>query len=183
MIEQAGSLLLAGRGRAIMGLVADVTTEEKHKDETQITNHPVDQGSPISDHAYNEPPELTVKVGWSGSQIELSTIYQGLLLIKEQFVRLVVMTGKRLYSDMLIKSISMTTDITTENSLFLEINFKKVFVVKTSETIVTIDNQAAPEATAGVQNGGTVQKAEVSESILSQITGMGEIGGAYEVGF
>lgn len=183
MIEQAGSLLLAGRGRTIMGLKADVTIEEKHKDETQITNHPVDQGSPISDHAYKEPPELNIKVGWSGTQLELSVIYQGLLLLQDQFIRLVVMTGKRLYTDMLIKSVNTTTDLTTENALILEINFKKVFITKTSETIVTIDNQASPEATAGVQNGGTVQKAEVPESMLSQITGMGEIGGAYEVGF
>ena len=183
MIEQAGSLLLAGRGRTIMGLTADVTIEEKHKDETQITSHPVDQGSPISDHAYNEPPELTTKIAWAGAPLELSMIYQGLLLIKEQFVRLVVMTGKRLYTDMLIKSMSLTTDLTSENALVLEINFKKVLITKTSETIVTIDNQATPEATADVQNGGTVQKTEVPESILSQITGMGEIGGAYEVGF
>lgn len=179
LLEKSGSLLLAGKGRTIMGLTADVTIEEKHKDETIITSHPVDQGSPMNDHAYNEPPDLNVKIGWSGPALELSAIYQGLLTLKENFVRLIVMTGKRLYTDMLIKSISVTTDLQTENALVLEINFKKVFIVKTAETTVAIEDQAEPEITGQVQNGGTVQKTAQSESMLSQLTGLGEVGGAY----
>ena len=171
LLEKAGSLLLAGRGRTIMGLTADVTIEEKHRDITTITSHPVDQGSSMNDHAYNEPPYLIVKIGWSGTSLELDAIYQGLLSLKENFVRLIVTTGKRLYTDMLIQSISVTTDLQSENVLLLEIGFKKVFIVKTAETIVLIDNQAEPEVTAQVQNGGTVQKTEENSSILNQILG------------
>ena len=36
LTEKAGSLLLAGKGRTIMGLFADVTIEEKHDDEIEI---------------------------------------------------------------------------------------------------------------------------------------------------
>lgn len=50
-----------------MGLFADVTIEEKHKDELKITEHPTEAGAAISDHVYKETPELTMKVGWSES--------------------------------------------------------------------------------------------------------------------
>lgn len=53
LTESVGSLLLAGKGRTIMGLFADVTIEEKHKDELKITEHPTEKGAAISDHAYN----------------------------------------------------------------------------------------------------------------------------------
>jgi hypothetical protein len=45
-----------------MGLFADVTIEEQHSDELNITEHPVETGSPISDHAYMTPPEVTIKL-------------------------------------------------------------------------------------------------------------------------
>ena len=63
LVEKVGSLLLSGRGRTIMGLFADVTVEEKHKDELKITEHPTEVGAPINDHAYKEAPEVTIKVG------------------------------------------------------------------------------------------------------------------------
>ncbi|MNT80822.1 hypothetical protein D3C72_2203410 [compost metagenome] len=72
---------------------------------------------------------------------------------------------------MLIKSLSCTTDKTTENVLMIDITFKKVFIVKTAETTVLVENQASPEATAQVQNGGTVQPVEVNESVLSKFFG------------
>ena len=81
---------------------------------------------------------------------------------------------------MLIKSLTCTTDKTTENVLMIDITFKKVFIVQTAETTVLVENQASPEATAGVQNGGTVQKQEVKTSALGQLTGSAQIGGAWE---
>jgi hypothetical protein len=55
--------------RSIGGLVADVTIEEDHVDELVITDHPVEQGSTISDHAFKKPARLTVRVGYSNSSI------------------------------------------------------------------------------------------------------------------
>ncbi|MBF7687086.1 phage baseplate protein [Acinetobacter rathckeae] len=191
--EKAASLLLAGKGRTIMGLFADVTIEEKHKDEMQITEHPVETGSPISDHAYKIPPELSIKVGWSESagrlnglvgdsllsgDIGLVAVYEILQTLQDKAVRLIVSTGKRLYTNMLIKSLECTTDPETENVLMIDITFKKVNIVKTTETTVLLEQQAEPEKTAQVQDNGTVQKQETSESWLSQMMG-GAKGGAY----
>ena len=183
--EKAASLLLAGQGRTIMGLFADVTIEEKHKDELQITEHPTEVGSSISDHAYKDAPEVTMKVGWSesagklnglvgdtmlGGTLGLVGIYETLQQLQNNKVLLVVNTGKRLYTNMLIKSLANTTEMSSENALMIDITFKKVNIVQTHETNVLIENQKSPEATAGVQNGGTVQPQPVQdESILSSI--------------
>ena len=185
LTEIAGSLLLAGQGRTIMGLFADVTIEEKHKDELQITEHPTEVGSSISDHAYKDAPEVTMKVGWSesagklnglvgdtmlGGTLGLVGIYETLQQLQNNKVLLVVSTGKRLYTNMLIKSLANTTEMSSENALMIDLTFKKVNIVQTHETSVLIENQKSPEATAGVQNGGTVQPQPVQdESILSSI--------------
>lgn len=121
-VESVGSLLLAGQGRTIMGLFADVTVEEKHTDEMEITEHPTEVGAPINDHAFKKPPELKVKVkvGWSesagkleglvgstalGGDLSLVIVYETLQKLQSSAVPLIVMTGKRLYTNMLIKSL------------------------------------------------------------------------------
>lgn len=190
--------MLAGQGRSIMGLFADVTIEEKHKDELQITEHPTEVGAAITDHAFKETPEVSMKVGWSESAgklngfvgdsilsgtVSLIAVYEALQQLQNNAILLIVSTGKRLYTNMLIKSLSCTTDMTTENVLMIDITFKNVILVKTSETTVLVENQADPSATASVQNGGTVQAKEVDSSALSKITGSGAIGGAYTLGF
>lgn len=192
--EKAASLLLAGQGRTIMGLFADVTIEEKHKDELQITEHPVETGTPISDHAYKEPPELTMKVGWSESAGKLNgivgntilsettglvAVYETLQALQDNHVRLIVSTGKRLYTNMLIKSLSCTTDMQSENSLMIDITFKKVVITQTRDTVVFVENIQSPEAIGSVQDGGVVQAKPVSESVLASIAGGGEVGGKY----
>lgn len=183
MVEKVGSLLLSGRGRTIMGLFADVTIEEKHKDELKITEHPTEVGAPINDHAYKEAPEVSMKVGWSesagklnglvgdtflGGNTSLNIVYQTLLQLQESAVPLVISTGKRLYTNMLIKSLSCTTDLQTENVLMIDLTFKKINLAQTSETEVLVENQANPAETSGVTDGGTVQPKPVNESMLSK---------------
>ncbi|ENX58796.1 MULTISPECIES: phage baseplate protein [Acinetobacter] len=193
--EILGSLLLSGRGRTIMGLFADVTVEEKHKDELKVTEHPTEVGAAISDHAFKEPPEVTMKVGWSesagtlngflgdtvlGGNTSLTIVYQTLLQLQEQALPLIISTGKRLYTNMLIKSLACTTDLQTENVLMIDITFKKVIIVSTQTTFIAIENQASPEATAGVADGGTVQAKEVSASVLGQVVGGAQVGGTWK---
>ena len=196
LIEKVGSLLLSGRGRTIMGLFADVTVEEKHKDELKITEHPTEVGAPINDHAYKEAPEVSMKVGWSESagklnglvgdsflsgNTSLNIVYQTLLQLQESAVPLVISTGKRLYTNMLIKSLGCTTDLQTENVLMIDLTFKKINLVQTSETEVLVENQANPAETSGVSDGGTVQPKQASTSVLGQLTGVADTGGAYTI--
>ena len=48
-------------------VIPQVTVEERHHDELEITEHPVQQGASIADHAFKRPSEITVKAMWSNS--------------------------------------------------------------------------------------------------------------------
>jgi hypothetical protein len=48
-------------------LLPQITISEKHHDDMDITEHPVEQGAPITDHAFKRPVELIVEAAWSNS--------------------------------------------------------------------------------------------------------------------
>lgn len=51
---------------------AMATIEETHVDEMDITDHPVEYGAAISDHAFRRPSELSIVCGWSDSPNDTS---------------------------------------------------------------------------------------------------------------
>ncbi len=53
--------------RALGPLFANVTIEERHEDDLEITDHPVETGATITDHAFKRPAELIVHAAWSNS--------------------------------------------------------------------------------------------------------------------
>lgn len=54
-------------GEALTPLQAQVTLEEVHHDELEITDHPVERGAVISDHAFKRPVEVIIRCAWSNS--------------------------------------------------------------------------------------------------------------------
>ena len=48
-------------------IIAHATVEERHHDELEVTDHPVEQGAMINDHAFKRPAEVTLHLGWSNS--------------------------------------------------------------------------------------------------------------------
>lgn len=54
-------------GEALTPIVAQTTIEELHRDSLEITEHPIEQGAAISDHAYKRPVEVIITCGWSNS--------------------------------------------------------------------------------------------------------------------
>lgn len=72
VIIPAALSTLGGAGRAkparkIGSIVANVTIDERHEDRLVITQHPVEQGAQISDHAYKMPASVVLRVAWSNS--------------------------------------------------------------------------------------------------------------------
>lgn len=51
----------------IGGIAIPATLEETSTDLVTVTDHPVEAGAEISDHAYYRPAELTMRCGWSNS--------------------------------------------------------------------------------------------------------------------
>lgn len=55
------------KGNPLQPIVAQAVIEEAHEDELEITDHPVEVGSVISDHAYLRPARVTIRCAWSNS--------------------------------------------------------------------------------------------------------------------
>lgn len=175
--------------RALGNIVAQVTVEELARDQLIITDHPVEQGAVISDHAYKLPAEVIIRCGWSNSPSPASTdllalpgniitglagtftgfavsptyvatIYAQLLALQASIVPFDVVTGKRTYHNMLFAELSQTTDVHSENALIIVARCKQLTIAQAQVvTVPPAANQAQPQITAPPTNMGTVQPA------------------------
>lgn len=189
--------------RSIGPFVATVTLEETHQDDLEITDHPVEVGASITDHAFKLPASLVIKAAWTEVQPatnivqslknavsgtingvagiaaqagfdtsrlsnngtkSLRDIYTDMLALQARRELLDVYTGKRVYKNMLVKSIVEKTDKDTENLLLLTITLREILVVSTqtislAEAVVSPNSKdlKAPEKNALTTNSGQKQ--------------------------
>jgi len=54
-------------GQVLPDIIAQATIEERHMDRLEITSHPIEQGAAITDHAFINPSEVILRLGWSNS--------------------------------------------------------------------------------------------------------------------
>ena len=60
-----------------------VTIEEVYNDELQITEHPVEKGAEVTDHAFKRQPDVTIKCGWSNA--DYSALFSGVVSEFDKF--------------------------------------------------------------------------------------------------
>lgn len=151
--------------RHIGPFVAQATIEEDHRDDLIITRHPVEQGAAITDHVYKAPAEVVITAGWTpadpnggGDESYLTALYGQLLQLQASGVRFDIVTGKRVYTDMLFRELAVKTDQKTENTLWLRAVCQQIIIVSTQTfTVPPAANQADPSKNAPVVNTGGQQ--------------------------
>jgi hypothetical protein len=124
----------------------------------------VERNAVISDHAFKLPMRVIIRVGYSNSSFEaggdptyINDIYDQFLALQESRELIFILTGKRLYENMLIERLSTSTDAKTENALLLAVECREIIVVDTVVTqLAPPQNQAQPGNTSGVNEGGAV---------------------------
>ena len=164
------------------------TLEESHFDELQITDHPVEFGAMISDHSFKKPAEVIIRAGWSNAGLQsiitdisdtinlvssllegasipnapfnyAEQVYDQLLTLQVSGQPFQIITGKRTYNNMLLRSLAVTTDEKTENALFVTAVCRQIIIAYTSTSIINQLNPANlnnPQANTPVQNQGAV---------------------------
>ncbi|HAT1691958.1 bacteriophage protein [Raoultella planticola] len=178
------STLFQQQSRRIGLIIPSVVISEKHSDTLEITEHPVETGAPVSDHAYKRPSEVVMEVGFSGGGslldfIDTSSLgltlglspretYQQILDLQASRIPFDVVTGKRLYGNMLIRAIEVTTDRTSENVLMAVLTLREVIITQTQQ-ITVADKADMKEGanTSAVINSGTKAAKPQNESLLS----------------
>lgn len=170
IIPKWTNALFVPNPRSIGGIVAQVTISEQERDELVITEHPVEQGSPINDHAYKRPSEVTIRAGWSTAFAgDLSAngngVYGLLLSWQAALNPFDLYTGKRMYKSMLIQSLMVSTDSHSEFALMADIVCRQVIIVSTRVTQAATNkdpaNQADPKSNAAPNDKGPQQTRNV----------------------
>lgn len=157
--------------RSFGGVVAHAIIEERHTDQVVVTEHPIEKGANIADHAYKLPVEVALTMGWSNSpagaiiggdasSYSIQEIYQAILSVQAKMLTFDILTAKRSYKDMFITGLSVLTNAETENALVIQAQCRQILFV-TPEVVKLAPGagtkQASPESTGATQSGGTRQ--------------------------
>lgn len=157
---------LFGQKRQIGPIQAQLVVSEETSDVLTITKQPVQQGASITDHAYMEPTTLSMVIMQQDTSLiggllstftgngGLSQIYQQFLDLQSSRQPFNVVTPKRIYKNMLMSTLGVTTDKTTENILSLRLSFQQILLVNIGITQVSAANQAKSAVTQATQNLG-----------------------------
>lgn len=194
------SVLFSQRSRRIGIIIPDVVITEKHSDSLEITDHPVEVptsssgGSSgdgvgyIADHAFRRPSELVMETGFSGGGSVLDfadtsglgltlgkspkEIYEELLALQRSRKPFDVVTGKRMYTNMLIRVLDVTTDKASENVLMATLTLRELITTQTQVIAGTAkENMTQGVNTSATQNTGVKTPKAVNQSILSSLFG------------
>ena len=131
-----------------------VTISETGTDSIEITQHPIQQGASITDHAYVKPNEVRIRLIAGERDRTLVESYQ--LLLKFQSLRqpITVITGKRAYGNMLVRTLEVNTDKATENVLSVILTFQQIIIVPVSLTNVPIKEKQKGTSTNATEKAG-----------------------------
>lgn len=176
IIDSLGLDMILLSSKKIGDITISATLEEVYHDELTITEHPVENGANINDHAFKRPNEVIIKCGWSNADYTailggtpakvnngmpatstyVDAVYSQLLALQESRKPFDLVTCRRQYSNMLIQSLMVINDDKTSGALMVTATLREVIIVKTkATTLPPRDVQEDPAATAETENKGT----------------------------
>lgn len=143
----------------VYGYFFDAFLRESHTGTVRITDHPVQTGANISDHAYNLPDKLTLEIFVSDNMdcviadqfSELYTkslsAYKILRELKEKRQPLSIRTRLHPYENMLIETMTTNDDYKTANSLRCTIMLRQIIMAEVTNQIVVSDKPYVADPT------------------------------------
>lgn len=178
-----GTAAVDQNGQAITaGMVGFVTLAEDTRDELVITEHPVETGSVISDHAFALPVRLSMHLAWSPSDEmgslgaiplsgitqlfsspvdaeHLQQIYYALVQLKANRSLCSIITPKRIYTSMLLALLTQHTDDETEHTIVVDAQFQEILFANTTtvSSQINVSAQSDPQSTSPVSAQGSKQ--------------------------
>ena len=170
----------ANSEKVTVGYFFDAFIREGHEGAVRITEHPVQDGTNISDHAYNFPDKLSLEIFVSDSMDEVVvgqfseydtksiSAYQILRALKEQRMPLSINTSLHYYENMLIEHMSTYRDHQSANSLKCTAVFKQIRVASIAVEVVSIKPQATDVTKKASVNSGAPQTGSFLENLTRE---------------
>lgn len=171
MVTYMNSYLSFGVGtRQIAEFTPTIVTEETITDASETTDHPIEDGSSISDHVIIKPVTCSMEVYFNDDSLMGFTpkeIYQMILALRDSMEPFTVVLGKRTIENVVFTNIVNHTNQDSEYVLHLSLEFKQLKLVTLEVVeIATPEGQKASTQTAGkkqaqkTENGATEQAAK-----------------------
>jgi hypothetical protein len=122
----------------IGGVVLDATLSEDHTYNSRVTSYPIENGKIISDHIINDPE--TVQITGIVTDTPLSILssfnrsisaFNRLIQIHNNRERVTVVTGIKVYTNMVMTSLQVPRNVQTGQSLTFVIELQKVLLDST----------------------------------------------------
>lgn len=169
VITSAVQLLFGRRGRkTIGGLNIDGFLEENHEQSAQVTAYPIEDGSVINDHVVHDPDKLSIVGVVAPSSIFLTDIfdfsfsrvvdiYWQLTDMKTAGQPITVVSGLRVYNNMIIESFSVSRNKDTGKGMDFNMTLSKARIVQSQTTAIS-------KNTIGKQTPAKVSVAKVATS-------------------
>lgn len=161
--------------------IFDAVFSTDHSANATVTQHPVQSGASISDHAYMEPDEVSVEIGMTDTAASVSggashsvNAYTQLRAIMELREPFTLITRLKTYRNMLITSISAPDDYRTMNALRASIVFQQVNVVSVStvtvQEMVTSSKTTTNKASSSKTSSSSTSKSGSSSAKTASTT-------------
>lgn len=120
---------------SVAGVVIDAVLTEDHAYNSRVTNYPVENGLIISDHIINEPDTLQITGVVSDTPLSFLAPFNNsvnafntLVEIHNRRERITVVTGIKVYTDMVITSLQVPRNVQSGQSLTFVIDLQKIFL-------------------------------------------------------
>ena len=158
---------------AIGTVKINIFIDENHESNMIITEHPVESGANIQDHAIIKPKMLTVTFAAE----KAAETYESLLILQATRQPFTIITGLREYQNMLIRSFKVMRDKRTAlilkgTAILQEINMVSSSSVRLAKIpgAQELKNSANDRATDTAERGDVTEE-EVSEEQRQDILG------------
>ena len=160
----------------------DIVIEQEHKLESEVTEHPVEDGFPVHDHVIRKPIKLSMVVGITQSPVTwLDLLGQKEDKVKKalaEFKRIykeaqpiTIVTPDEVYKDMVMTSAAFPRTVENKNMIRIPCEFTQIrkVAVKTTdvpENLVSEDEQDRAGETE--RDGGTSSQTDSSTATTTK---------------
>jgi len=126
-------------------LVADVWVSERHRREMEVTQNPIEFGSPVTDHAFVKAQSLSVSFGVSNTPLVDNDAFTDIDRVDEARTKLYELQNSKTflnvktinggeYNNMLLTGIGWTTDEKNPHAVIFDLDLEEVIIVTTEQT-------------------------------------------------
>jgi hypothetical protein len=197
-VPAGGTDELTVTGRQTVNYFFDAVLKADHQQALRITEHPVQTGANITDHAYIEPAMLVLEIGMSDAMdryiagqyrsnpSKSVSAYETLLELQAKRQPLTVTTRLRKYDNMLIQNINSSDNVNSYYGVKAIVVFKQIIIAIDAATkrSVLAENSPREQAAVPVTDKSMVKTenllrnvpeaadpSNTADAMLSEITG------------